>query len=160
MRKSNYKLPFLPSPHCDLSSRRAKDNLHPLGPNSAAPCRKSPFVYRLWRFCASRTPSAIPRTPAPWSCPACSVRFSFPCRISTGGQDPLRSVGFSFANCPSPEKLACWASAGYNAAGCAAIETQLRQCMDGPKPQPASPNTINHHMGRLGKHITYDGKPT
>ncbi|OAA71101.1 37S ribosomal protein Mrp10 [Akanthomyces lecanii RCEF 1005] len=49
---------------------------------------------------------------------------------------------------------------GYNAAGCAAIETQLRQCMDGPKPQPASPNTINHHMGRLGKHITYDGKPT
>ncbi|PMB71762.1 37S ribosomal protein MRP10, mitochondrial [Beauveria bassiana] len=56
--------------------------------------------------------------------------------------------------------LACWASAGYNAAGCAAIETQLRQCMDGPKPPPAPPNTINHHMSRLGKYITYDGKPT
>ena len=65
----------------------------------------------------------------------------------------------SFLTIPPPI-LACWASAGYNAAGCAAIETQLRQCMDGPKPQPASPNTINHHMGRLGKHITYDGKPT
>ncbi|OAA51266.1 Ribosomal protein MRP10, mitochondrial [Beauveria brongniartii RCEF 3172] len=56
--------------------------------------------------------------------------------------------------------LACWASAGYNAAGCAAIETQLRQCMDGPKPPPAPPNTINHHLGRLGKYVTYDGKPT
>ncbi|PCD34839.1 hypothetical protein AU210_007434 [Fusarium oxysporum f. sp. radicis-cucumerinum] len=26
--------------------------------------------------------------------------------------------------------LACWASAGYNATGCAAVENQLRKCMD------------------------------
>lgn len=56
--------------------------------------------------------------------------------------------------------IACWASAGYNAAGCAAVETALRQCMDGPKPAPAAPNTINHHMGRFNKYITFDGKPT
>jgi hypothetical protein len=27
---------------------------------------------------------------------------------------------------------ACWASSGYNVAGCAALETQLRTCMDTP----------------------------
>lgn len=26
----------------------------------------------------------------------------------------------------------CWASAGYGAEGCAALETQLRKCMDSP----------------------------
>ncbi|KAH7149060.1 hypothetical protein B0J13DRAFT_674290 [Dactylonectria estremocensis] len=31
--------------------------------------------------------------------------------------------------------LACWASAGYNATGCASIENQLRKCMDGPAPR-------------------------
>jgi hypothetical protein len=29
-------------------------------------------------------------------------------------------------------KAACWASAGYNVAGCQALETQLRTCMDTP----------------------------
>lgn len=28
--------------------------------------------------------------------------------------------------------LGCWASAGYTAEGCAALEQQLRQCMDAP----------------------------
>jgi len=28
--------------------------------------------------------------------------------------------------------LACWASSGYTAAGCQALETQLRTCMDTP----------------------------
>lgn len=28
--------------------------------------------------------------------------------------------------------LACWASSGYTAAGCQALETQLRACMDAP----------------------------
>jgi hypothetical protein len=27
---------------------------------------------------------------------------------------------------------ACWASSGYTAAGCQALETQLRACMDAP----------------------------
>ncbi|KAH7148299.1 hypothetical protein EDB81DRAFT_882731 [Dactylonectria macrodidyma] len=50
--------------------------------------------------------------------------------------------------------LACWASAGYNAAGCAAIENQLRQCMDGPPPQQMPANTINYHLGRMQKFLT------
>lgn len=93
-----------PSPYCNLFSGHAKDNLHPWGPHSAPPCRKSPFVYRLWRFCASRTPSAIPRIPAPWSCPACSVRCLFIyffalCRIYTGrGKDSLSGLSLPFAN--------------------------------------------------------------
>ncbi|KAK1585820.1 CHCH domain-containing protein [Colletotrichum navitas] len=45
--------------------------------------------------------------------------------------------------------LACWASAGYNTAGCAALENALRNCMDQPqKPKPAS-STINYHLGRM-----------
>ncbi|PKK43974.1 hypothetical protein CI102_12997, partial [Trichoderma harzianum] len=49
---------------------------------------------------------------------------------------------------------ACWASAGYNAAGCAAIENQLRKCMDGPPPPPAPANTINYHLSRMQKYVT------
>ncbi|KAG9917671.1 hypothetical protein KCV05_g11497, partial [Aureobasidium melanogenum] len=29
--------------------------------------------------------------------------------------------------------LGCWASSGYTAQGCAALEQQLRACMDAPK---------------------------
>lgn len=54
--------------------------------------------------------------------------------------------------------VACWASAGYNATGCLAIENQLRQCMDGPKPPRPSPNTINYHLGRMKKFVTHQGK--
>lgn len=49
---------------------------------------------------------------------------------------------------------ACWASAGYNATGCASIENQLRKCMDGPAPPPAATNTINYHLGRMQKYMT------
>ena len=30
------------------------------------------------------------------------------------------------------QSTACWASAGYTSAGCQALETQLRTCMDAP----------------------------
>lgn len=50
--------------------------------------------------------------------------------------------------------IACWASAGYNATGCAAVENQLRKCMDGPAPPPAPTNTINYHLARMSKHMT------
>jgi hypothetical protein len=50
--------------------------------------------------------------------------------------------------------LACWASAGYNATGCAAVETQLRKCMDGPAAPPAPTNTINYHLARMQKYMT------
>lgn len=58
----------------------------------------------------------------------------------------------------TPSTTACWASAGYNAAGCAALETQLRQCMDGPKTPPAPPVTVNYHLKRMQKHVTMQGK--
>ncbi|CAG9936774.1 hypothetical protein V2G26_006242 [Clonostachys chloroleuca] len=50
--------------------------------------------------------------------------------------------------------LACWASAGYNAAGCLAVENQLRSCMDGAKPPGSKPNTINYHLTRMQKDVT------
>ncbi|CAM1500435.1 Fc.00g095970.m01.CDS01 [Cosmosporella sp. VM-42] len=50
--------------------------------------------------------------------------------------------------------LACWASAGYNATGCMAIENQLRTCMDGPPPPPMPANTINYHLSRMQKYMT------
>ncbi|KAH7193848.1 uncharacterized protein B0J16DRAFT_336134 [Fusarium flagelliforme] len=50
--------------------------------------------------------------------------------------------------------LACWASAGYNATGCAAVENQLRKCMDGPAAPPAPTNTINYHLARMQKYMT------
>ncbi|KAH7312729.1 37S ribosomal protein Mrp10 [Stachybotrys elegans] len=56
--------------------------------------------------------------------------------------------------------LACWASAGYNAAGCAAVENQLRACMDGPKPTPPGASTVNYHLARMKKHVTSRGKET
>ncbi|PFH58524.1 hypothetical protein XA68_13567 [Ophiocordyceps unilateralis] len=54
--------------------------------------------------------------------------------------------------------LACWASAGFTAAGCAVLETQLRQCMDGPPPPAAATNTINYHLGRMKKYLINKGK--
>ncbi|PHH88748.1 hypothetical protein CDD83_7093 [Cordyceps sp. RAO-2017] len=50
--------------------------------------------------------------------------------------------------------LACWASAGFSHAGCAAMETQLRKCMDGPAPPPAPAASINFHLGRMQKYMT------
>ncbi|OLN81348.1 37S ribosomal protein MRP10, mitochondrial [Colletotrichum chlorophyti] len=45
--------------------------------------------------------------------------------------------------------LACWASAGYNTAGCATLENALRNCMDQPKPPKPPSSTVNHHLGRM-----------
>lgn len=57
-----------------------------------------------------------------------------------------------------PSKIACWASAGYNAAGCMAIENQLRQCMDGPPAPAPKPNTINYHLSRMQRYVTAQPK--
>ncbi|TPX12927.1 uncharacterized protein E0L32_006572 [Thyridium curvatum] len=56
--------------------------------------------------------------------------------------------------------LACWASAGYNTAGCAAVEQALRTCMDGPQPPPKRRNTINYHLSRMQKQIGGPRKQT
>ncbi|EFQ33058.1 CHCH domain-containing protein [Colletotrichum graminicola] len=45
--------------------------------------------------------------------------------------------------------LACWASAGYNSAGCAALENALRHCMDQPQKHQKASSTINYHLGRM-----------
>ncbi|KAF7902306.1 hypothetical protein EAF00_002209 [Botryotinia globosa] len=45
--------------------------------------------------------------------------------------------------------LTCWASSGYNVAGCQALETQLRTCMDAPKAAAQKKNTINYHLSRM-----------
>ncbi|CAG7923616.1 unnamed protein product [Penicillium olsonii] len=45
--------------------------------------------------------------------------------------------------------LNCWASAGYAAEGCAALEAQLRKCMDDPKSREQKKNTVNYHLMRM-----------
>ncbi|KAF8856850.1 mitochondrial ribosomal protein 10 [Acephala macrosclerotiorum] len=49
--------------------------------------------------------------------------------------------------------LTCWASAGYNVAGCQALETQLRACMDMKRPASQKKNTINYHLSRMYPNI-------
>ncbi|KAG5978292.1 hypothetical protein E4U55_006294 [Claviceps digitariae] len=83
-----------------------------------------------------------------------------------GGHKPIRLPPLKTLRVHNPKRqpenpciaimssvLACWASAGYNSAGCAAIETQLRRCMDEPAPPPAAANTINYHLTRMQKHV-------
>ncbi|KAH0303303.1 hypothetical protein KCU71_g10692, partial [Aureobasidium melanogenum] len=43
----------------------------------------------------------------------------------------------------------CWASSGYTAQGCAALEQQLRACMDAPKAGQTKKSSINYHLSRL-----------
>ncbi|PWY82900.1 37S ribosomal protein Mrp10, mitochondrial [Aspergillus heteromorphus CBS 117.55] len=45
--------------------------------------------------------------------------------------------------------LSCWASQGYTAEGCGAIEQQLRQCMDAPKSKNKRSDAINYHLSRM-----------
>lgn len=45
--------------------------------------------------------------------------------------------------------LNCWASSGYSAEGCLALEQQLRNCMDAPKQKGVKKNTINYHLMRM-----------
>ncbi|KAI1438946.1 37S ribosomal protein Mrp10 [Xylaria sp. CBS 124048] len=51
--------------------------------------------------------------------------------------------------------LSCWASAGYNTAGCAAIEQALRACMDGPRPPTERRSEVNYHLNRFKDKVTY-----
>ncbi|KAK4445856.1 hypothetical protein QBC34DRAFT_306133 [Podospora aff. communis PSN243] len=50
--------------------------------------------------------------------------------------------------------LACWASAGFNTAGCANVEAALRACMDKPPAPPTPKNNINYHLNRLSSRLT------
>ncbi|KAI1110178.1 37S ribosomal protein Mrp10 [Nemania sp. NC0429] len=54
--------------------------------------------------------------------------------------------------------LSCWASAGYNTAGCAQVEQALRACMDAPPPPPPRRNEVNYHLARFKDKLTYPEK--
>ncbi|KAK2026734.1 CHCH domain-containing protein [Colletotrichum zoysiae] len=45
--------------------------------------------------------------------------------------------------------LSCWASAGFNTTGCAALENALRNCMDHPPKTKQRSSNINYHLGRM-----------
>ncbi|KAI1174563.1 37S ribosomal protein Mrp10 [Nemania sp. FL0916] len=51
--------------------------------------------------------------------------------------------------------LSCWASAGYNAAGCIQVEEALRACMDAPPPPPPRRSEVNYHLARFKDRVTY-----
>lgn len=58
---------------------------------------------------------------------------------------------------------ACWASAGYNTQGCAALENALRTCMDKPAPPKEVGSPINYHLNRMRDRVVSqrkDIKPT
>ncbi|KAL2214575.1 mitochondrial ribosomal protein 10 [Sarocladium strictum] len=91
--------------------------------------------------------------------------------MPAGGPKPIRLPPLEILRVHAPKQkfenpciavmstvLSCWASAGYSAAGCVALENQLRQCMDGPKPTPAPPSTVNYHLKRMQKYVTNQGK--
>ncbi|KAK0382938.1 hypothetical protein NLU13_8854 [Sarocladium strictum] len=91
--------------------------------------------------------------------------------MAPGGPKPIRLPPLNTLRVHAPKQqtenpciaimstvLACWASAGYSAAGCASLENQLRQCMDGPKPAPPAPSTVNYHLKRMQKHVISQGK--
>ncbi|ORY64509.1 uncharacterized protein BCR38DRAFT_343209 [Pseudomassariella vexata] len=84
----------------------------------------------------------------------------------TGHQKPIRLPPLRVLRVRNPNQegprpclsvmssvLACWASAGYNTAGCAQVETALRNCMDGPQPPKAKRNEINYHLSRMYKQV-------
>ena len=48
---------------------------------------------------------------------------------------------------------ACWASVGFNTAGCAMVEDSLRKCMDTKQTKDKSTNSINYHLGRFHKRL-------
>ncbi|KAI2632133.1 mitochondrial ribosomal protein 10 [Hypoxylon sp. NC1633] len=54
--------------------------------------------------------------------------------------------------------LACWASSGYSATGCAQVEQALRNCMDGPQPLKPKPSEINYHLARFKNKLLYPAK--
>ncbi|KAL1957416.1 hypothetical protein VTO42DRAFT_5984 [Malbranchea cinnamomea] len=45
--------------------------------------------------------------------------------------------------------LNCWASAAGKSGGCAGLEQQLRNCVDGAKHRKTKKSTINYHLMRM-----------
>ncbi|KAH6657623.1 37S ribosomal protein Mrp10 [Truncatella angustata] len=90
----------------------------------------------------------------------------------TGTQRPMRLPPLKVLRVKNPTRqgeqpcmaimssvLACWASAGYNTAGCAQMETALRACMDGPQPSAAKRSEINYHLSRFHERVSGVKKP-
>ncbi|RKF63853.1 37S ribosomal protein MRP10, mitochondrial [Golovinomyces cichoracearum] len=62
-------------------------------------------------------------------------------RGGAGDKNPCLSIMSSV--------LTCWASNGFNVAGCQNLETQLRSCMDSSKNRIQKKNTVNYHLARM-----------
>jgi hypothetical protein len=69
-------------------------------------------------------------------CSVCSFPLCCPCSFL------LRSWFLPSSNHLSV--TGCWASSGYTAQGCAALEQQLRACMDAPVRTPTHPSAARH----------------
>ncbi|KIH94262.1 37S ribosomal protein Mrp10, mitochondrial [Sporothrix brasiliensis 5110] len=68
-------------------------------------------------------------------------------------KDPVVNKGTDPCIVAMSSVLACWASVGYNAAGCAAVEATLRQCVDSRVPQKERKSSINYHLGRFQRRL-------
>lgn len=107
-------------------------------------CLTSRYVFPPSRPSGSGIPTDQRRTPVWPSCPQFLVRILWftPCLL--GRCEPTIT---------NTRKPACWASAGYNTAGCAAVESALRGCMDAPKMPPKPKSAINYHLARFQKRL-------
>lgn len=89
--------------------------------------------------------------------------IAFP-SIQTGGLFLLRVPPFArLGSEPRANSClrstACWASSGYNTAGCSAMEQALRACMDGPQPSSGRRSEINYHLSRFHSRVAGVKKP-
>ena len=69
------------------------------------------------------------------------------------GVCPFPTIDSLFRSSFLTNKTACWASAGFNTAGCAAVEASLRACMDTTVTQQKTPNNINYHLVRFQRRL-------
>lgn len=72
----------------------------------------------------------------------------------------LESRNREFVTDNIPLQTDCWASAGYGAEGCAALEAQLRKCMDAPvryNPPPFFSFYHRHPPNEFLPHIEIQG---
>lgn len=122
------------------------------------PCRRRLKSPSSSRHCASCASATRPRKRSTLVSPSCSpfwVCYS-PRQPTWLPPFPVLAVNPSPIACwqdaesrHPPPAAACWASAGYTAAGCLALEQQLRDCADGPQQTVKKANTINHHLSRM-----------
>ncbi|KAA8575478.1 hypothetical protein EYC84_004631 [Monilinia fructicola] len=129
--------------------------------SAAAQVRASPSSPPQPRI-APRTPTSHPPTPFAKHPPPPPHQIAMPPKGASTAKVPMRLPPLPKLRVRRPNQtdanpclaimtsvLTCWASSGYNVAGCQALETQLRTCMDAPKAAAQKKNTINYHLSRM-----------